>query len=209
MKSVSGSLVTAFLSIVAVGCSSGTSDGPSGASSGASGSSGAPDGAVDAVDSGSSSSGSSGGAGGVPASCAGDEGGTVPTSAVPLQAWLAKRAYRCWAHESVQHKSTGPHGGEVKAFLNAKLEGSMKGTAEHAEGAVAVKEFFATGGTEVTGWAVLVKTQASSASGQGFYWYETFGTTPGASTIEGQGKALCVGCHSGGKDFVLTPYPLR
>lgn len=61
----------------------------------------------------------------------------------------------------------------------------------------------------MTGWAVSVKTQASSASGQGYYWYESFGVTPGASTIEGQGVALCVNCHSAGKDYVLIPYPLR
>ena len=56
---------------------------------------------------------------------------------------------------------------------------------------------------------MVVKTQPGSADGQGFYWYETFGTTAGANAIEGQGKSLWVSCHSAGRDFVLIPYPLR
>ena len=125
-----------------------------------------------------------------------------------LQAWLGTRVYKCWAHESAKHKSTGPHGGDVQTYLNAKLDASMKGSAEHPQGAVAVKEFYGSS-TEVTGWAVGVKTQAASTSGQGWYWYEAFGTAAGASTIDGQGKQLCVDCHAGGKDYVLIPYPLR
>jgi hypothetical protein len=204
----SGFLVLGIaLAIVASACSSSGGSAPSGSSSGTSGSSGAPDGAATVNDGGSS--GSSGGTGAVPASCNGDEGGVVPTSPVALQAWLATRAYKCWTHESTTHPSTGPHGGDVQTYLNAKLDASMKTGAEHPAGAVAVKELFGTAGKEVTGWAVLVKTQPASAAGQGYYWYETFGTTPGASSIEGQGKALCVDCHSGGKDFVLIPYPLR
>jgi hypothetical protein len=108
----------------------------------------------------------------------------------------------------VQHPSDGPHGGEVRTFINAKLDTSLKGSAEHPEGSVAVKELFATGNPTVTGWAVAVKTQAGGA-GAGYYWYESFGVAAGASTIEGQGKALCVDCHKAGKDFILIPHPLR
>src|SRR5688572_22434603 len=59
---------------------------------------------------------------GVPASCNGDEGGIVPTNAKDLNAWLQKRAYKCWAHESAPHDSAGPHGGMVQTYLNATLE---------------------------------------------------------------------------------------
>jgi hypothetical protein len=148
--------------------------------------------------------------GGIPASCKnGDEGGPVPTNVADLNAWLNTGAYTCWAHESMQHASTGPHAGEVKVFLNSKLDASLKGSGEHAMGSVAVKEFFAVGGKEVTGWAVSVKTQASSAAGQGYYWYETFGKAATSGHSDGQGEAICVNCHSAGNDFVLIPYPLR
>lgn len=148
------------------------------------------------------------GGGGVPAACDGDEGGAVPTTPVALQAWLGKRLYACWAHESAKHASTGPHGGDIRTYLNAKLFASMQGSGEHPEGAASVKELYGSG-DEVTGWAVMVKTQAASANGQGFYWYETFGTQAGANAIEGQGKPLCVDCHAAGKDHVLIPFPLH
>ena len=147
---------------------------------------------------------------GIESTCNGDDGPPPPRNPAALQTWLAMGIYKCWAHESSQHPSDGPHGGEVRVYLNTRLDTSLKGTGEHPEGAVAVKELFGTSGTAVTGWAVLIKTQPSSAAGQGFYWYEVFGTQAGANNLEGQGKALCVDCHgAGGKDFVLIRHPLR
>jgi len=147
--------------------------------------------------------------GGLAADCANlDEGGAVPATANDLNAWLQEKRYTCWARESAVHPSTGPHGGNVRTYLNASLSASLPTTNDHEQGAVAVKELYGSGTTEVTGWAVSIKTDPASANGQGWYWYETFSTQPGASSIEGQGKALCVGCHSGGRDYVLTPSPL-
>lgn len=178
--------------------SSGSSVGSTVGSSGSSGSS-----------SGAGKDASTGGTGGVAAACNGDEGGAVPTTPAALQGWLGKQGYKCWTHESVRHPSTGPHHGEVQTYLNAKLDASMKAGGEHPEGSVAVKEFYDVGGTAIVGWAVSVKTQASSSAGQGYYWYESFGAGPGASNLEGQGKGLCVSCHAAGNDFILIPYPLR
>ncbi len=111
--------------------------------------------------------------------------------------------------KSIVHASTGPHGGNVRTYLNAKLEASMKAGGTHTKDAASVKELYGSGTTTVTGWAVMVKTQDASASGQGFYWYEVFSTQPGAGALEGQGKKLCVDCHAGGKDYVLAPFPLQ
>ena len=62
------------------------------------------------------------------------------------------------------------------------------------------------GGTRL-GWAVMVKVQADSAGGDGWYWYETF---DGAVYADGTGEGLCTGCHSGGgTDFFLSPFPLQ
>lgn len=190
-----------------VGCSAGEAAEP-GASSGA-----APSASASATGTGPAptspppSSASEGGTG-IPADCKGDEGGAVPTDPTALQTWLATGRYQCWAHESVKHPSGGPHGGDVQTYLNAALDASMKGAGEHPAGAVAVKELYSSGSV-VTGWAVGVKTQATSDGGRGWYWYEVFGTQPGANTIEGQNEAICTNCHKAGKDFVLVPYPLR
>ena len=187
----------------AASASGGTSSGGSSSGGGSSGSSG-----TGSADGGSQKDAAADG-GGIPADCGGDEGGPVPSTPNEVNAWLQTRKYECWARESVVHLSAGPHGGNVRTYLNAALDASMKGSAEHPQGAAVVKEFYGQGTTTVTGWAVAVKTQAQSASGQGWYWYEVFGTDPGATTIEGQGLGTCTGCHSGGKDYVLTPYPLQ
>lgn len=137
----------------------------------------------------------------------------MPSSAGDLNAWLQKRAYTCWARESRVHSGVGPHGGNVRVYLNAALDRSLSNPApngEHPVGAVAVKELFDGDATTLTGWAVGVKTQESSDGGKGWYWYEVFGTSPSPSDpTEGQGVAVCSTCHATGKDFVLTKYPLR
>jgi len=142
----------------------------------------------------------------------GEERGTstesVPGEAVALRAWLDTRAYKSWAHESAPHRSGGPHGGDVQTYVDPILEASLSAGGEsHPKGAAAVKELFTDG--VVSGWAVLVKNREASDAGEGFYWYEVFDTAPGAKPLEGQGLGLCRSCHAGGRDFVLTPYPLR
>lgn len=131
----------------------------------------------------------------------------VPASANEMNDWLHTKAYVGWAKESQPHASTGPHASSVLTYMNATLEQSLaSGATEHPVGSASVKEFLGPNG--VKGWAAFVKTQAGDG-GDAWYWYETFNTTPGSHGIEGQGKSLCVNCHLSGKDFVLTPFPLR
>ena len=148
---------------------------------------------------------------GIRASCTGgDEGAPAPKTADEMNAWLQKRSYTCWAHESEVHLSTGPHGGNVLVYLNAALAGSLASKAQqHPAGSVAVKEIFGQTKDTVTGWAVSVKTDARSDNGNGWYWYEVRSTDPAAPVSEGQGALECTNCHSNGKDFLRTPYPLR
>jgi len=123
--------------------------------------------------------------------------------------WLQKGDYKAWAKESASHQSTGPHGGKVRTYVNAPLVTSLTAkNPQHPKGAATVKEFINSSDV-VTGWAVSVKTQDDSANGAGWYWYEVFSTTDGASPIEGQAKPLCNNCHVGGSDYVLTPFPLK
>ena len=71
-----------------------------------------------------------------------------------------------------------------------------------------MKEMYSEDGSELLGWAVMVKTQEDSAQGQGWFWYETTNTEDSSDIVGvGNGLPLCSGCHSTGKDFVLTEYP--
>lgn len=159
----------------------------------------------------SSSSGQTSSSSGTPAA---SSGGPTTIEGIPARdpaafnAWLKKKEYASWPKESAAHASTGPHAASVLTHINPKLDASMKaGNAEHPKGVAAVKEFLSNG--QVTGWAAYVKTDDASSSGNGWYWYEVFSLDANASAIEGQGKTTCTGCHSGGKDFVLSPYPLK
>ena len=53
----------------------------------------------------------------------------------------------------------------------------------------------------------MVKLQADSDAGRGWYWYELFGSGP--PPLQGVGHGVCTGCHSSGRDFVRIPFPLQ
>ncbi len=131
-----------------------------------------------------------------------------PTEGAALEAWLEAGIYKAWPAESEVHGSTGPHFGDVRTYINPTLEGSLQGgLAQHPEGSATVKELFGRGGQDtVLGWSVMRKVSGESAGGQGWFWFEVYnGNTFG----EGVGVGICVGCHGGGQDFFLTPFPLR
>lgn len=145
-------------------------------------------------------------------STTGDEssGGTVdqlpPTHGDELLPWLESGEYLGWTGESAMHPSAGPHFAGVWTYVNDALLGSLEaGEPPHPMGAAAVKELYDGAGVR-QGWAVMVKVQADSAGGDGWYWYETF---DGDVFADGTGAGICTGCHSGGTDYVLTPFPLQ
>lgn len=71
-----------------------------------------------------------------------------------------------------------------------------------------MKELYKAG-THI-GWAVSVKTQAESANGKNWYWYEVFSTAPAAIAPYQGAVELCRDCHAeGGVDQVLVDYPLQ
>lgn len=144
-------------------------------------------------------------------SSSGDTTGGVddlpPTQGDALEEWLALGSYKSWAAESKVHMSTGPHGGNVRTYVNAALFGSLEaGNAMHPQGAATVKELYGGGVDTITGYAVMVKVAPDSAGGEGWYWYERVG---GTTYADGTGVGLCSGCHLGGADYVLTPFPLQ
>ncbi len=124
----------------------------------------------------------------------------VPSNPDDLLAFLQAGKYARFAAEPAPHPSTGPHG-TVRTFANAILTESIsRGDASHPIGSASVKEIFR--GTDRIGWAVLVKVDADSAAGNGYYWYEY---ADGAVAAEGRGFSVCVDCHSHSTDdFVYT-----
>jgi hypothetical protein len=98
----------------------------------------------------------------------------------------------------------------VFTYLNDVLAESLaRGDATHPRCSASIKELY-LGNAEVSGWSVLVKTEDASKSGRGYYWLETTSTRAGrAADYEGQGIGICVGCHSAGRDYFRTPWPLQ
>ncbi len=129
-------------------------------------------------------------------------------SADLLEVWLAEGSYKSWAAESKVHSSAGPHGGNVRTYVNAALFQSLTdNNAMHPEGAAVVKELYGGGIDTPTGYAVMVKVAPDAGpNGEGWYWYERLGQTVYA---DGTAVGLCSGCHKPGKDNILTPFPLQ
>lgn len=133
-----------------------------------------------------------------------------PTTSKELFDWLRTGGYKSWARETDPRPSRGSHPGGVLTYLNPALDASLKAaSATHPEGAATVLELYGKQGA-VHGWAVSVKTQRDSAGGKGWYWYEVLSTEDGSRTLAADaGAASCVECHAQGRDFVLTPFPLK
>jgi hypothetical protein len=140
----------------------------------------------------------------------GGNSGAVPAAGAELFPWLQAGNYMSFKAESGKHASTGPHGGNVRSFLNPTLFDALtSGSTNFPVGSAAVKELWGNG-SKLLGWAVFVKTQADSAGGNGFYWYEIYNTTdPSSPVADGNGVGLCSGCHSNGNDYYMSPFPLQ
>lgn len=127
---------------------------------------------------------------------------TIPTNGAALIKWLQAGNYKSWAKESKVHGG-GIHG-QVLVYINAALDASLKaGNSTHTVGSASVKELYT--GSNVTGYAVMVKV-SSGAAASTWYWYEKIGSNVVA---DGTSVSLCTGCHSAGKDYFRTKYPLQ
>ena len=159
---------------------------------------------------------------------------TPPTSGrVDIEKWLGDASYKTWTCEPAVHaaRSPSPHGFN-RICSNDLIAGAATGTGAWPKGAAAVKEIY-TSLTDTTpaGYAVYLKTDAASAGGANWYWYERVpasSTAPhDANGVVADGKggggpamSICVGCHAaagtdaphtpspGGRDEVYTPVRL-
>jgi hypothetical protein len=157
---------------------------------------------------------------------------TPPMGAAKIQPWLASGAYKSWNCEPAVHtaRSPSPHGFD-RICMNDVLASNATSTAPWPAGAAAVKELYASlSSTTVMGYAVYLKTEANSAGGANWYWYENVplssafppdssrsdGVVDGLGTT-GDALTVCIACHAAagsnaahtpspnGHDFVYTP----
>ncbi len=135
----------------------------------------------------------------------------VPTSATALLEYLKQGSYQSWRRESAPHQTQGPHKSGALVFVNDILLTSLEANnANHPKGSIAIKELYEPDLQTKAGWAVMVKTEDASLNGKGWYWFEVFSSARGDQFIaDGNGVALCTGCHQPGKDYFLTTFPLQ
>jgi hypothetical protein len=124
-----------------------------------------------------------------------------PTGRAALEAWLETGAYLSWHCEAAPHPARPPGAhGENRICSNDAIAAAPDG--ELPVGAASVKELY--DGDARIGFAVAIKRQADSAGGDGWYWFENFG---GTIYADGDGVALCTGCHEDADDYVFTRVP--
>ncbi|HEY6179763.1 MAG TPA: hypothetical protein VIX73_35155 [Kofleriaceae bacterium] len=147
---------------------------------------------------------------------------TPPTSGrVDIEKWLSDASYKTWACEPAVHaaRDPSPHGFN-RICSNDVIAMSATGTAAWPKGSSAVKEIYASAtATSPVGYAVYLKTDADSAGGLNWYWYERVplssdaphdaaGVVADGKGGNGNAMSICVSCHAGaGKDAAHTPSP--
>jgi cytochrome c553 len=155
---------------------------------------------------------------------------TPPIGGSLVESWLAAGWYKLWSSEPAIHgaRSPSPHGFD-RVYSNDVINANATGTGAWPLGAAAVKELYGSlTDTTPVGYAVYLKTQANSAAGANWYFYERVplsSTAPHdangvvADGLGGTGTAMsiCVACHAaagsdaahtpsvGGRDEVYTP----
>ncbi|WP_190808831.1 cytochrome P460 family protein [Flagellimonas sp. S3867] len=140
----------------------------------------------------------------------------IPLGKEELFAYLSSKKYREFkTQEKEKHPSQGPHtklGLPVKVHMNDMITNSLTvNNEEHPMGASIVKEMFNKEG-ELSGWAVMVKTQEATDNGNGWFWYEvTSIEDSNAIAAMGNGVVGCISCHNigGNKDMVRTAFPFQ
>lgn len=143
-----------------------------------------------------------------------DKGLDIPGNVKDLFSFLQKGEYKSFkVHENGTHLSAGPHADydmPVQVYYSNKMSESLAaGDEEHPLGAGVVKELFENDAKTLLGWSVYVKTQKDSDDGNGYFWVEFLSTTnPNKVPAPAEnGSSACVGCHSGGVDYVLSSFP--
>jgi hypothetical protein len=130
------------------------------------------------------------------------------TSSFDVESWIAEGSYKAWKCETVVHPQMGvsPHGQNRICANELTAAYSRSGTSERPAGSAAVKELL-DDSSNLVGYAVSVKTKATSDGGASWYWYERVpldspaphdakGVVADGLGTEGTAKSICVGCHA-------------
>ena len=133
-----------------------------------------------------------------------------PQGASAIDAWLAGGAYLNWSCEPQALQRSSIHGPDRVCSNDIIVEDlRASSTAPWRQGAAAVKELYNEDLSSIIGYAVYLKTDADSANGSNWYWYEVINDSIFA---DGLGESQCFGCHSaannpqeGARDFVYLP----
>jgi hypothetical protein len=131
--------------------------------------------------------------------------GQVPEDPAAVRGWLQAFAYHGWAPQT-EIRMTGEHGGERLYFNDVLAASWQTGAPEHPVGSAAVRELYTADLKTLKGFALMHKTGPSGQVGEGWFWYEIFGTTDEVEpTVAQAGARTCVGCHAHAVDFVHSP----
>lgn len=142
---------------------------------------------------------------------------TPPQKAADVETWLAGGAYKSWHCESAVHEARRPSPHGKNRICSNDLASSFASGAERPRGTAAVKELYDDAGAKIVGYAVYLKTEATSAGGSNWYWYERVpldsmaphdakGVVADGFGSAGTAKSICVGCHAAaGSDAMHTP----
>lgn len=135
----------------------------------------------------------------------GPDGGTpspdagLDHSAAGLTAFVRSGGHAGWRAENAVHPSTGPHGGNVRSFVNELLYASLKaGNTTHPPGSAVVKELYGSGTTAVTGYAMDVKDSQGT-----WFFFEAFAPSYSNPYYYSGTTNFCASCHAAGPDFYL------
>lgn len=146
---------------------------------------------------------------------------TPPQGAGAVERWLAGGSYKDWQCEAEPHASRAPSPhGYNRICSNDLIAAQADGKTDWTKGAAAVKELYTQPDDEQpAGYAVYLKTNADSAKGANWYWYERLPDETAAMlkidpvVADGMGdsggaKEVCVACHAAaGADPAHTPTP--
>ncbi|MFK7825660.1 MAG: cytochrome P460 family protein [Oligoflexales bacterium] len=128
--------------------------------------------------------------------------GLEDTSEQGIEDFLALNSFQNWILRQEQPiETSAPHGQFTQTFVNQTAEKSLRaGNQSMPVGSVIVKIMYQQDARTEFGRALMVKTSTSKGNSN-WTWYEGF-TNTSRRPFYGPGLALCVGCHSAGRDFV-------
>lgn len=124
--------------------------------------------------------------------------------------FLKAGEYKSFPVHDEKHTSVGPHD-DVNVYFNKVVSDSLTaGNAEHPAGSMIVKEQYKPGESELYGWSVSIKTQATGDAGKGWYWIEFLDKNDITKVFPeepGNGVPGCAACHTLGKDLIRSEFP--